>query len=95
MSDEERRRAAGMVEDALARVFDAEVVVRLRADSPLDVVGMTPADAVCIADAVAEAAEASGRSCRLDDADFAHAATVADLVAAVQSRLAEEGPDAH
>jgi hypothetical protein len=81
----ERRLAAGIVEDALAAVFDPAVVRRLREDSPLSVLGMTVADAVCVSDALGAAADSAGLSCDLGDADFADAVTVADLVAAVQA----------
>lgn len=82
----ERRAAAGIVEDALAAVFDPAVVRQLREDSPLSVVGMTPADAVCVSDAIREAAAAAGLACHLGDADLVAAGTVADVVAAVQAR---------
>ena len=81
----DRRVAAGIVEDALAAVFDPGVVRQLREDSPLSVLGMTPADAVCVSDAVSDAAAASGLDCRLGDTDLGQAGTVADLVAAVQA----------
>jgi len=81
----DRRLAAGIVEDALAAVFDPAVVRQLREDSPLGVLGMTTADAVCISDAVRDAADAAGLACDLGDADLGAAVTVADLVAAVQA----------
>jgi len=89
MSPPERRVAAGLVEDALGEVFDPAVVAGLREDSPLSVLGMSPADAVCLADAIGAAAERVGLSCVLDDADFATEddLTVADLVDAVTRRL--------
>lgn len=83
MSAVDRRTAAGIVEQALAEVFDAAVVGRLREDSPLAVLGMEPADAVCVADAAARAAGAFGCTCALGDDDLVGASTVADLVAAV------------
>ena len=86
----EHRVAAGIVEDALASVFDPAVVRGLREDSPLAAVGMTPADAVCIADAVAAVAERAGLACHLDDADFATARSVADLVSAVEAAARPE-----
>lgn len=81
----DRRLAAGIVEDALAAVFDPAVVHQLREDSPLSVLGMTASDAVCISDAVGDAADAVGLACDLGDADLGAAGTVADLVAAVQA----------
>ncbi len=81
----DRRVAAGIVEDALAAVFDPAVVRQLREDSPLSVLGMTVADAVCVSDAVSSAASAAGLACHLGDTDLAGAVTVADLVAAVQA----------
>jgi hypothetical protein len=81
----DRRIAAGIVEDALTVVFDPTVVRQLREDSPLTVLGMTNADAVCISDAVRDAAGASGLDCHLGDTDLESASTVADLVAAVQA----------
>ena len=86
------RIAAVLVEDALALVFPADLVARLRPDSPLSGVGMTPADAVCVCDAVATLAEGSGLSCQLTDADLDGARTVGDLVGAVQRRLGGEAP---
>ena len=84
------RTAAVLVEDALALIFPGDLVARLRPDSPLTAVGMTPADAVCVSDAVASLAERSGLSCRLTDADLEGTTAVADLVDAVQRRLREE-----
>jgi hypothetical protein len=91
----DRRLAAGIVEDALAAVFDPDVVRRLREDSPLNVLGMTVADAVCVSDAIRIAAGSAGLACDLGDADLAGAVTVADLVSAVQAgaqRGAEGAP---
>lgn len=81
----DRREAAGIVETALAAVFDPSLVHQLREDSPLTVLGMTTADAVCVSDAVGEAARAAGLDCDLGDSDLATAGAVADLVAAVQA----------
>ena len=81
----DRRAAAGIVEDALAAVFDPTLVHQLREDSPLSVLGMTTADAVCVSDAVSEVARAAGLECDLGDSDLAAAGAVADLVAAVQA----------
>jgi hypothetical protein len=80
----DRRIAAGIVEDALSGVFSPEVVRGLREDSPLAGIGMAPADAVCVADAVAAAADQAGLVCQLSDGDFTAAHTVADLVSAVE-----------
>jgi hypothetical protein len=87
----DRREAAGVVEDALAAVFDPAVVRQLRADSPLSVLGMTTADAVCVSDAIRDAAEAVGFDCDLGDSDLGEAATLADLVAAVQAGARRAG----
>lgn len=82
----DHRTAAAIVEDALVAVYDAAVVRRLREDSPLEALGMSAADAICVADAVAASAVAAGHTCVLVDADFADAVTVADLVGRVQAR---------
>ena len=83
MTAMDRRVAAGIVEQALGAVYDPSIVRTLREDSPLDVLGIRPADAVCIADAVHAAAPAFGAECVLDDADVVDVETVADLVDAV------------
>ena len=83
MSAPDRRAVALAVESALGAVFDPALVRQLREDSPLAVLGMVPADAVCIADAVAHEAERAGWSCDLGDADLSTVQSVADLVAAV------------
>jgi hypothetical protein len=77
--------AAGVVEDALAAVFDPAVVRQLREDSPLSVLGMAAADAVCVSDAIRDTAAAAGLDCGLGDTDLSAAVTVADLVTAVQA----------
>jgi len=82
----DRRDAALIVEVGLAAVFEPALVRQLREDSPLSVLGMVPADAVCVADAVEQEAGRLGWSCRLGDDDLAGAATVADLVTAVQQQ---------
>ena len=82
----ERRDAALIVEVALSTVFDPGLVRQLREDSPLSVLGMVPADAVCVADAVEQEAGRLGWVCRLGDDDLADAASVAELVTAVQER---------
>ena len=85
------RTAAVLVEDALALVFPADLVARLRPDSPLTGGGMRTAGALCISDAVATVAQRSGLSCQLSDADLEGSQTVADLVDAVHRRLGGEG----
>lgn len=86
----DRRDAALVVEAALSAVFDPALVRQMRPDSPLAGLPLTPADAVCLADAVADAAAKSGWQCRLDDADLDGVTTVADLVDAVAA-VAEIG----
>lgn len=86
MTGPDRRDAALIVEVGLAAVFEPALVRQLREDSPLSVLGMVPADAVCVADAVEQEAGRLGWSCRLGDDDLAGAATVADLVTAVQQQ---------
>jgi hypothetical protein len=76
----DRRTAALIVEQALREVFEGEVVSGLREDSPLGAVGMTDADAVCVADAVSAAAEAAGWACVLDDEAMERADSVAALI---------------
>jgi hypothetical protein len=92
MSPIAHRDAAVIVEQALTAVFDPAVVRQLREDSPLAGLGMAPADAVCVSDAVADAADRVGWSVDLGDADLADALTVADLVLAVESRAVEATP---
>jgi len=77
------RVAAAMVEEALGRVFDPAVVSGLREDSPLTVLGMAPADAVCVADALGDVAQERGLACDLGDADLSAAGSVADLIRVV------------
>ena len=87
------REAALVVEMALAAVFDPAVVRQLRPDSPLAGLPLTHADAVCLADAVAQAAESMGWRCRLGDADLQDVRTVADAVTAVTAASVRlEGP---
>jgi hypothetical protein len=85
----DHRLAAGIVEQALMAVFDPDLVRRLREDSPLAALGMVPADAVAVADAVESSAADLGVSCLLSDADLATATTVAELVVAVQAVTAD------
>lgn len=80
----DRRAAAAVVQEALAAVLDPALVPTLREDTPLAAAGMTSADAVCVADAVAAAGLARGIDGYLGDADFATAVTVGDLVEAVR-----------
>jgi len=77
------RVAAAMVEEALGRVFDPAVVSGLREDSPLAVLGMAPADAVCVADALNDVACERGLACDLGDAELSDARSVADLIRVV------------
>jgi hypothetical protein len=79
----EHREAARITEAALARVFDVSAVRGLREDSPLSALGMAPADAVCVAEAVGQVADEAGLACELGDADLDGLASVSDLVAAV------------
>ncbi len=79
----ERTTHAAIAEEALRRVFDSQSVAGLREDSPLAMLGMTPADVVCLADAVARAAQERSLTCMLGDADLAGLTTVADLIDAV------------
>ncbi len=81
--------------DALTRVFGAVVVDPLRPDSPLigsglgSSLGMTPADAVAVADAVHQRAAREDAECWIDDEVFASDAegdptvTLADLEAGI------------
>lgn len=87
-----------MIDDAvtraLRRVFAGVVVEHLRADSPLRGPGATvpfmPADAVALADAVAQEAAEVGARCELVDEDFSGDPwTFADLSAAVERRWEE------
>jgi hypothetical protein len=89
----DRRAAASIVEDALGAVFEPAVVRQLREDSPLSMLGMAPADAVCVSDAVAQAAGAAGLECQLGDAVLGGAVTVADLVSAVQEAARRTGEE--
>ena len=82
----DHRTAAAIAEAGLAAVFAPDVVARMREDSPLSALGLTPADLVCVSDAVADAAVARGRVCLLDDADLDGLESVADLVRAIQRR---------
>lgn len=83
------RTAAAIAESALAAVFAPDVVARLRADSPLAALGLTPADLVSVSDAVADAAESRGLVCVLGDADFDGVDSVADLVRSVAGCCAD------
>lgn len=83
--------AAAIAEAGLAAVFAADLVRGLREDSPLAAAGLVPADLVALADAVAGAARQRGRSCVLGDEEMSGMATVRDLIAAVEGRLAGDG----
>lgn len=81
--------------DALARVFGHTVVDQLRPDSPVmgsglaSSIGMTPADAIAVSDAVEQRAAREGALCLLGNEVFASDAegdatiTLADLEAGV------------
>lgn len=86
----DRKDAAVIVEQALLAIFAADVVSGLREDSPLTALGMTDADAVCVADAVMVGATAMGWTCVLGDADLAGATAVADIIDAVARCAAQE-----
>lgn len=89
----DRRTAASIAEAALGAVFDQSVVRQLREDSPLSMLGMAPADAVCVSDAIAEAAATAGFDCRLGDTALGGAVTVSDLVSAVQDAARRTGEE--
>jgi hypothetical protein len=86
----DRRTAGQLVEEALAAVFDGEAVTALREDSPLSAVGMTSADLVCLADAIADAATARGRTCVLGDVALSDVVTVSDVIDAVTASDGKE-----
>jgi hypothetical protein len=86
----DRRTAGQLVEVALAAVFDVEAVQGLREDSPLSAVGMTSADLVSLADAIADASSARGRTCVLDDRALSDVVTVSDVIDAVTALGGEE-----
>ncbi|MBI1351674.1 MAG: hypothetical protein GC156_11200 [Actinomycetales bacterium] len=86
----DRPQAQAVVDVALARVFAADVVSGLRADSPLSALAMTGADAVCLADAVCDAAAGLSFRCVIDDDAMASVRTIADLVDEVVRRSREE-----
>lgn len=79
--------------EALERVFGAARVAHLRPDSVVlgagSAVGMVPADAIAVADAVADWSARAGGYCRLDASAFRSDAegdvlvTLADLEAAI------------
>jgi hypothetical protein len=87
----ESRLSAGIVEEALGRIFDPAVVGGLREDSQLAVLGMVPADAICIADAIAAVASERGLDCDLGDADLVGAVTVAELIQVVADHATPAG----
>jgi hypothetical protein len=78
-----RTVSAAIAEAGLLEVFGAQAVAGLREDSPLAKLGMSPDDAVCIADAVARAAQTRSLTCVLGDAELADLVTVTDLIDAV------------
>ncbi len=81
--------------DGLSRVFGHTVVDQLRPDSPLmgtvlaSSIGMVPADAIAVADAIEQRAAREGALCRLGDDVFVSDSegdatmTLADLEAGV------------
>lgn len=79
----DRTSAAALAEAGLTAVFGLDVVAGLREDSPLEGIGLTPEDLICLSDSIANAATKDGGSCVLDDADIDDLVTVADLVSAV------------
>lgn len=85
------RDAAVILEQALGAVFDETIVRQLREDSALAALGMTPADAVCLSDAVAEAAARVGWVVDLGDADVAGVTRIADLVNAIAANAVRAG----
>lgn len=93
MTAPDRRAAVAITVEALRRVLDPSTVAALRDDSPLSAVGVTDADLVCIADAIAAESERipDGRVVLLDDRDFESISTVADLVTTVRERLDDSG----
>lgn len=82
----DRAVAADLAERGLAAVVGDDIVAALREDSPLDRIGLVPADLVCVSDAVAAAALGDDRECVLTDADVDALVTVADLVTAIAAR---------
>ena len=86
-----RAAAAAIAEEALCEVFDPEVVAGLREDSPLAVLGLTPSDVVCIADAVASAARRRSLACEPGDGDLDDAVTVRDVIDVIDDMLAGGG----
>jgi len=82
--------AASLTQEALAAVYEPTAVALLREDSPLSALGMTEADVVCIADALAVGAARRGLTCVLDDVDLVDlvdVGTVAKLIGAVQAKI--------
>ena len=85
--------AASLTQEALAAVYEPTAVALLREDSPLSALGMTEADVVCIADALAVGAARRGLTCVLDDVDLVDlvdlvdVGTVATLIGAVQAKI--------
>jgi len=84
----DRLAAASAVKAALIAVFDTGPVSVVREDSPLTALGLTDADMVCVADAIARETAAWPVPCVLDDSHLAGVSTVADLVTAVLGRRA-------
>lgn len=87
------------VRRALAEVVAPAVVEHARADTPLFGsglgLGLTPADAVAVADAVQRQAEMAGAWCLLEDADFPAASgpsapTLGGLIEVAAARWRED-----
>lgn len=92
-------RFEACVRRALAEVLEPALVEHARADTPLfgagPGLGLTPGDAIAVADAVQRQAQEQGADCILVDADFptspgSTALTLGALVEAVESRW--QGP---
>ncbi len=82
----DRSVAAALAERGLAAVVGEDIVATLREDSPLEGIGLTDADLVCVSDAIASAAATRGQDCVLTDGDVVGLVTVADLVTAIAAR---------
>lgn len=90
-------RARAVAHEALGQVFDPALVTLLREDSaltgPESVVGMGPADAVALADAVAAVAQREGATCELRDVDLAaEGLREGDLVSSIAQSWTDATP---
>jgi hypothetical protein len=86
----DRHEAERLVAEALRSVFAPEVIGQARDDSPLASLGMTGADAIAVAEALAAQAQVAGYTCLLGDAEFAEVTSVSDLVSAVVDHARKE-----